>query len=100
MRRRVRLTESDLHRIVKESVRRIINEIGDTTKGQYMLGRLSQRKGEPLSKNFYSDGEIGAYARHNANPPDYNDSNWYEKTNKYQRKQDAFLSGRQKEDSR
>ena len=36
----IRLTESDLHRIVKESVNKIINEIGDSPKGQHMLGRL------------------------------------------------------------
>ena len=28
----IRLTESDLHRIVKESVRKVINEIGNTDK--------------------------------------------------------------------
>ena len=39
----IRLTESDLHRIVKESVNRVLNEIGDTPKGQYMLGRLQGR---------------------------------------------------------
>jgi len=37
------LTESDLHTLVMESVKRIINEIGDTPKGQYMLGRLDGR---------------------------------------------------------
>ena len=30
----IRLTESDLHRIVKESVNRILNEIGNTQKGR------------------------------------------------------------------
>ena len=40
----IRLTESDLHRIVKESVNRVLNEIGDTPKGQYMLGRLQGRQ--------------------------------------------------------
>lgn len=30
----IRLTESDLHRIVKESVEKILNEIGDTKKGR------------------------------------------------------------------
>lgn len=40
----IRLTESDLHRIVKESVNKILNEIGDTAKGQYMLGRLQGRQ--------------------------------------------------------
>ena len=40
----IRLTESDLHRIVKESVRKIINEAGDTNRGQYLLGRLRHRQ--------------------------------------------------------
>ena len=40
----IRLTESDLHRIVKESVNRVLNEIGDTPRGQYMLGRLQGRQ--------------------------------------------------------
>lgn len=43
---RIRLTESDLHNIVKESVNKIINEIGNTPKGQFALGRLAYRKGE------------------------------------------------------
>lgn len=40
----IRLTESDLHKIVKESVGKIINEIGDTPKGQRGLGALHARK--------------------------------------------------------
>lgn len=40
----IRLTEQDLHRIVKESVNRVLNEIGDTPRGQYMLGRLQGRQ--------------------------------------------------------
>ena len=40
----IRLTESDLHKIVKESVNRVLNEIGDTPKGQYMLGKLTARQ--------------------------------------------------------
>lgn len=44
MKRRIRLTEGDLKRIISESVKRALNEIGDTTKGQYMLGRLAARK--------------------------------------------------------
>lgn len=39
----IRLTESDLHKIVKESVNKIINEIGDSPKGQFMLGRVYRR---------------------------------------------------------
>ena len=44
-----------------------INEIGDTPRGQYMLGRLSQSYGEP---DLYSDDydevpEIADYASRN-----------------------------------
>ena len=39
----IRLTESDLHKIVKESVQKILNEIGDTPKGQDALGQVSGR---------------------------------------------------------
>ena len=43
MKKLIRLTEGDLHRIVKESVNRILNEIGDTDAGMYNLGRLQKR---------------------------------------------------------
>ena len=39
----IRLTESDLHRIVRESVNKILNEIGDTHLGSYQLGRVYAR---------------------------------------------------------
>lgn len=49
MKQKVRLTENDLHNIIKEAVQQIINEIGDTQKGQYALGKLAQRQdGESL----------------------------------------------------
>lgn len=44
MKKTIKLSESDLHRIVMESVQQVINEIGDTPKGQYMLGRLQGRQ--------------------------------------------------------
>ena len=44
--KRKRMSESYLHRIVKESVNRIINEIGDTQRGQWMLGRLAKRQSD------------------------------------------------------
>ena len=44
MKRTIRLTESDLHRIVMESVKQAINEIGDTDEGQYDLGRAAARR--------------------------------------------------------
>lgn len=37
----IRLTESDLHRIISESIQNVLNEIGDTYRGQYMLGRVA-----------------------------------------------------------
>ena len=42
------LTESDLHKIVKESVNKIINEIGDTEKGQ---DALAQARGRADKRN-------------------------------------------------
>ena len=42
MKRTVKLTESDLHRIIEQA----INEIGDTKRGQRMLGRLGKRKAD------------------------------------------------------
>jgi hypothetical protein len=42
--KKIRLTESDLHNIIKESVNKILNEIGDTSNGQYLLGKLAQRQ--------------------------------------------------------
>lgn len=44
MKKLIRLTESDLHRIIEGAVKHTINEIGDTYRGQYMLGRLAGRK--------------------------------------------------------
>lgn len=40
----IRLTESDLHRVIKESVKRALNEIGDTERGQYALGAAQARR--------------------------------------------------------
>lgn len=44
MKKIIKLTEVDLHRIVKESVSRILNEIGETEKYQEKLGKLAARK--------------------------------------------------------
>ena len=44
MKKVIRLTEEDLHNIIKESVKKALNEIGDTARGQYMLGRLQGRQ--------------------------------------------------------
>ena len=43
-----------MHRIVKESVNRVLNEIGDTAKGQYMLGRLQRKDGSNSWRGSYA----------------------------------------------
>ena len=60
MKRITRLTESDLHRIVKESVKKVLNEIGDTERGQYILGRAKQRA--LYNKECGKETEISNYA--------------------------------------
>lgn len=44
MKQVIRLNESQLRQIVKESVKMLLNEYGETERGQYMLGRLAARK--------------------------------------------------------
>jgi hypothetical protein len=53
MKRTIRLTESDLKRMIKESVSKILNEFGETERGQKALGALAARKKlahQPISK--------------------------------------------------
>ena len=46
----IKLTESELHNIIKESVTNILKEIGETPKGQYALGAV---KGRALGRTLY-----------------------------------------------
>ena len=39
MRRTIKLSGSELSRMISESVRRVLNEVGETDKGQYQKGR-------------------------------------------------------------
>ena len=52
----IKLTEIDLHRIVKESAQKILNEIGDTPRGQFALGAVAARAGHRMF-NSKSDRE-------------------------------------------
>lgn len=71
MKRTIKLTESDLHRIILESVKMAINEIGDTPDGQYDLGRAAGRRywrgitandqESAISNNEYAD-KIASHA--------------------------------------
>lgn len=71
----VRSSEANLHRIVKESVKKIINEVGDTNRGQYMLGRLAAKKNAAKYYNTYAPEiqramekrNIGKYANEHGN---------------------------------
>ena len=40
----IKINESQLKKIVSESLKNIVNEIGDTVNGQYMIGRAAARR--------------------------------------------------------
>lgn len=88
----IRLTESDLHKIIKESTVKILNELGDTKRGQYMLGRLKNRQangGGKFSRGInYNDAGDYAY-RANGNNYDVNYQNGYDDEEKYGRNADS-----------
>lgn len=44
MKQKVRLTEEQLHKVIKESVSEVLSEIGNTERGQAALGALQQRR--------------------------------------------------------
>lgn len=44
MKNRVKLSESQLRAIIAESCEKVLNEIGDTAPGRWMLGRLDRRQ--------------------------------------------------------
>lgn len=52
-----RLTESDLHRIIKESVKKALNEIGDTPKGNFALNAV---KGRAAARPRYHNDKYGS----------------------------------------
>ena len=56
----IRLTESDLHRIIIESVNRIINEVGETEDGQDKLARLAARKSFNGDASYF---DVSDYAK-------------------------------------
>ena len=54
----IRITEQDLHKMIRESVETILKEIGDTNRGMYMLGRAQQRaaqRGDTATDNAIAD---------------------------------------------
>ena len=56
------LTDENLHRLFVEAVQQIqVNEVGDTDKGQFKLGRLQARKS--LNKDVDGAAEVSKYAK-------------------------------------
>lgn len=51
----LRITEEDLHRIIEEGVKKALNEIGDTEKGQFALGAVRGRAQQRAHKEYASD---------------------------------------------
>ena len=84
MKRRVRLTEGDLHRIVKESVKRILREgghlYGHYEDGTPFTNSKETWRGVPgstyISHGSWSDPEIW-YDGHEINANDAEESLWY-----------------------
>lgn len=56
----IRLSESDIHQIIRESINQILNEVGDTEDGQKKLGALARRK---MDDGSLEDLEISNYAK-------------------------------------
>lgn len=86
MKKIVRLTESDLHRLVERSVRRALNEIGDTKSGQYMLGRVAGRAKDRGDKELYRRAKS-----YRTESPDYDDKDMTDKLFKHH----AFNQGKE-----
>lgn len=55
----IKLTEADLHRIIRESVDKILNEYGNSNTGQYMLGALAAKKRMQGNEKGQTDDESG-----------------------------------------
>ena len=86
----IKLTESDLHNIIKEAVNNILNEIGDTEKGQNVLGKLHAKK---VNQGEKEDGdEIYDYAQKQREKSFKNSKDDYNKHKKYY---DGYMSNMQ-----
>ena len=80
----IRLTESDLHRIVKESVNKVLNEIGGTSSGFYDRMLQKYNRFNDGSNNPYSDE--GRYYRHLETEPQGIGESKYYNPRTYERK--------------
>ena len=104
MKQRIRLTESDLHRIIKESVKKVLNEVGYTDK-YYKLGggydgyysaAAHHSKDEEEQKKFRKQAMRGYYLdnklhKHNNNGQLY-DPHSKESAENYRKKSNAYTT--------
>ena len=56
----IRLTESDLFKMITEAVNSILNEVGETNAGQEKLARLAARKAVNGNRDYF---DVSDYAK-------------------------------------
>ena len=56
MENKIKLTETELKKIISESVKKVLSEIGDTPRGQYALGAV---KGRAAARGRYQNSKFG-----------------------------------------
>lgn len=60
MGQKIHLNETHLRKIISESVRQTLNEIGDTPEGRKMIGHiLNKQKGNPTRREQFQNVETG-----------------------------------------
>lgn len=82
MKQTIRLTESELNHVVRRCINGALNEICDTPRGQYMLGRSYNRNlnrarnytdNERLQAMLDKGVDVRNYATRQQNTPEMND---------------------------
>lgn len=74
MKKRIRLTESDLHRVIKESVKRVLNEMGTPKQNSFLRSLMGSRYDPSYDRLPVSDtsaliSKELAFAKQRANSP-------------------------------
>lgn len=105
MKKRIRITESELHNIVKKCVNEALNEIGDTERGQYALGcvqarndlRMQQNKGNSQQFRKYSNASDNtANVAHNSRAAINGGSEWNQNNmDTYNKAKDMYNANQQ-----
>ena len=90
----IRLTESDLHRFIKESVNEVLNEIGDSEKSHEYLGTISgyyeaQGNSDKANRAY----NLSTRLQKNRNNGQLYDPNSEESASEYRRNSYAYTNG-------